>query len=350
MNELYDVWPFNLDSGPEFLVLYALLSLVAFGIGWFASELVASLIERTGGPHVAPTSTAAESLGAYRSSVGPAGPRPLARGTLPGPEDVWAIAWLRDGESGVAEALMAAAVASGWVRGNGTSLTVSSGSPPSDPILADFHTALSWIGDSYLGIRRAAKGIAQRYAPELRASMARAGFERSRNMRTFVSALIVVAGAAMLFVGVVRCARARELHRPHGFLVVEMAALAVATSFVAKRRWESRSARADQYLSWLGNATRSLRQDVLSGRRTSSEEVASTAAISGLTAIAAAPLFLGVSTNDLLGLSQLPTHSGSSSSSSSSSSCSSSSCSSSSCSSSSCSSSSCSSGSSGCGG
>src|SRR5882724_5736016 len=77
------------------------------------------LRERRGARHSRRTSDAART-----------GPSLPSRGEA---EDAWAVAYLRDGERGLAEALFAAATALGWIKGEGNLLTVAVGPRPADP-------------------------------------------------------------------------------------------------------------------------------------------------------------------------------------------------------------------------
>src|SRR6185295_15824964 len=114
----YDIWPINIEGGPEFLFFFFFASAsalaAAWALGWLASMVLESgeadgiRVDPPPPPHGAPP---------YRNPGAFQGRRRLAKGWIPQAEDVWPIAWLRDREDGVAETLLAAAVALGWVRG-----------------------------------------------------------------------------------------------------------------------------------------------------------------------------------------------------------------------------------------
>src|SRR5690242_2053557 len=100
MSSLFDLWPFNVASGPAFLLLYALFGAVAIVGGHVLARLIVARFDRSdvGKPSIRPAT--------YRAS---ATPPALAIGVVPQREHVWTVAYLRDGASGVREGLIAAA-------------------------------------------------------------------------------------------------------------------------------------------------------------------------------------------------------------------------------------------------
>src|SRR5205085_9142454 len=110
---------------------------------------------------------------------------------------------------GVAEALVGAAVALGWLQGNGSGLNVTSAAQGrvGDPMLAAFQQALSTSNNTYWGVKNAAKAVAKQKGPELEAILAQAGLARGVVPRFVNAGSIVAAGAVLGFIGLVRCVR-----------------------------------------------------------------------------------------------------------------------------------------------
>ena len=106
MTELFDFFPFNMPAGPGFLFVYIGLAAVLLFVGTRVRNAVARNLDES----VAPKPPIGGDV--YRSS---AEPGPLMVGVLPQPQQLWAVAWLRDGKAGVAQALLANAVAEGWL-------------------------------------------------------------------------------------------------------------------------------------------------------------------------------------------------------------------------------------------
>ncbi len=128
---LYDAWLFNMGSGPLFLISLLFLSGVALG----SAALLSAIFESGEAPEipVGPVLPPGPS-NVYRQAGLHMTRRRLAIGWVPQPEDAWPIAYVRDGESGVAEALFAMAVALGWIRQTNLGLMVSVRGEPRDPL------------------------------------------------------------------------------------------------------------------------------------------------------------------------------------------------------------------------
>ena len=73
-----------------------------------------------------------------------------------------------------------------------------------------------------------------------------------------------------------------ELHRPRGFLLLEMVVAGTALPWLAGRVAARLSARAERYLDWLETVTEPLRTEVTAGRRTSIDDVKRAAAVDQL--------------------------------------------------------------------
>ncbi|HEU4406522.1 MAG TPA: hypothetical protein VFS43_14750 [Polyangiaceae bacterium] len=296
MEVLFEIWPFNIESGPAFLFFFAAL--------WAASMLVATLL----GDNFAARHEAGEAPGIedeqapvpagsdaapYRARAA-ADPRArrLRIGSPPREGDAWVIAYLRAGREGLVEALSFAAVAAGWVYKWGDKKGQPT-EPVADPLLSDLRARLDGVTQSFEVVHAKAIKTAAKHEPAIVRRIEHAGLARAPYVRRTLGALVVGAGFFDVAVGLVRCVRAEALGRPHGFLFLEMiTGLALAAVYASRRAEQGRSLRADRYLAWLEGATTSLRRDVLAGRAVSPEESANAVAIAGAVPLVAAPLFV----------------------------------------------------------
>jgi uncharacterized protein (TIGR04222 family) len=326
--EAVDFFPLNVASGPEFLLIFAVIGVVGVAVGKLAGQVVASMGD-----------AAPPSEPSTRRDAGSVYHQRYTRGFFPRPDELEGVAYLKNGRAGVRDMLIADAVARNVVyKPTGAPLDrmLVLGRLPADapPLQRDFHAGLTRGGLSYEVVRRVAEATAARHEPRIIAELTRAGLYRTGVASARLTYFLVVLAVAAL--GVLRVLRGVELHRPVGFLEVEIVALVYAASRFSK--FSLRSDRGTAYLDWLEASTGSVRGEVTTGRSRSP-------AIVGIAMIPGLPEFLPMrAPSGLLGSI------GSSDSCGSSSSCSSSCSSSSSCgSSSSCSSSSCGGGG-GCGG
>src|SRR5205085_7492731 len=156
---------------------------------------------------------------------------------------------------------------------SGGTVQINVGGPPTDRVLASFHSNLSPGAGNYALVRTAATRAASLHAPMIEGTLSSAGLLRS-SFVGFVSATAMLGfGALAVLIGVVRIDRGISLNRPVAFLVVELLILALVILFATRARMKGRSRRAERYLKWLEGATTSLRMDVSSARRTSAEDV-----------------------------------------------------------------------------
>ena len=179
---------------------------------------------------------------------------------MPLPEDAWSIAYLRDGQKGAAEALFAAAVALGWITRTTSGLVVNAQGRYSDPLLGALHGMMRPGPATCMAVRACALEAAQQHQPSLEALLAQTGLARSGLVSFIAAGSLLTAGLFVELIAFLRLVLARA---------------------------KARSSRADRYLRWLDGATTSLRIDVVGGRRSTAEDVATVAAISGLAAVAA---------------------------------------------------------------
>ena len=288
MNPLYDVWPFNTESGPAFLFLYA-----AFGIaGFFASLGLARFIGRGRTP--APSAPPAQPPQPYRAAPHVVRER-LRVGWVPQPDEYWAIAHLRGGASGVQEMLIVTAVAQGWLTQDGDSFRVSHAELGPGPLRTFYEklTSAKLEKIATQGVRNAALATANEHATAIESELVDAGLRRDGGTRWRIWLSTMLLGTIVGCIGLIRCVRAEELGRPYELLVVEMVVFTIATLVTAGvLASSSKTSLGDEYLAWLDSATHSLRGDVAAGRRTGAGEVALAVALGGAAAVAAAPIFV----------------------------------------------------------
>jgi uncharacterized protein (TIGR04222 family) len=293
MDRIFDAWPFNIDSGPDFLFFFALLWAASMLVAVLAGEAYAMRREAGEAPGIDDSpSPVGAAPPPYRARPADSARRRLAIGSPPRAGDAWAIAYLRAGHEGLVEALALAAVAAGLVRKEGE----KKGQPveaPADPLLNELHAKLDGVTHDFAAVHAKAFRAATKYEPALKELLGRAGLARDAAVRLALGGAVACAGLVALTVGFVRCWRAEILGRPYTFLALEMLTAAALTAIYASRRARrGRSRRADRYLAWLDDITTSLRRDVLAGRPVSAEESANAVAIGGAVSLVTAPLFV----------------------------------------------------------
>ncbi len=210
---------------------------------------------------------------------------------LPRPGDAWAIAVLRDGARGLAEALLGAAVAASWV-GDGEDIPL-----PDDPMLRALHAELGGVKRQIYVLKRRSIQLAQAMA----GSVARSPVARPESSGRRAYRLTVLAGAAVLAVGAVRGIRASALHRPHGLLLALMLLTAGLTLVFAARAARDPGPAARGYFRWIDIAMRSLGRDVRGGKIKSVPEVSLAVAVYGLDSLQLAPMFVAVELTEVSG-------------------------------------------------
>lgn len=207
----------------------------------------------------------------------------LALGALPTGDDAWAIAYLRAGRRGVTEALVAAAVAAGWLGDDEAPIE-----PPEDARLRALHHAMGKVKRDAGSLREHAAAVAQQLEPAILAALQPYG--RTPRMKVLAFALHALPGVAVALVGWVRCVRADLLHRPHGILDVLVVASVLGALVLGARAMNSTSPRARRYQGWVSDAMQSLRRDVQSGERAEPSDVALAVAAYGVASLHVAPV------------------------------------------------------------
>lgn len=318
--ETFDFWPFDIPPGTEFLFVYAVIALVGISLAKGAQAVALGLAA----PDIRPEQDASAG---YRTP-GRVKTK-LAVGSYPSIDDTLAIAYLRKGKAGLAEAIFIQASAEGWLRPGQTHGQISVYPLPSEASASSRALAANLHATSVTPpqIRAAADRVAQNLAPDLRRELVEQGLLHGAASQTYGFFAFAGVGAAVLAVGVVRMLRGLELGRPVGFLAVETLVVAGVLAVIA--RGKERTDKGDAYYRWIRDSTFSLRQDVASGRAQKPADLALAGALTGVVGVplvAATWLWGGGG-----GWASAATASSDTSFNASSSSCSSSSCSSSSC-------------------
>ncbi len=300
--DLLEFFPFDIADGPTFLALYFVLSVV----GLVATALLArargdavelrlapvasSALEPTA-PSAVPSIGDVVDVVGYR--VAPAEVRRrLAIGSVPASDENWAIAWMRGGVASLTDALLAHAVAEGVLVPSDApkdfDVVVR---PTKDRVLSYFHVMLATAGScvSATRARQAAYETATAVGPELAAEARAAGLERPSAAHAASRRVVLVGGALLLGIGVLRAVRGVALDHPIGYLVGLMLLDAIAT--MALGMVSSASVMRRRYLEWVDASTVSLRADVRSGRRTIPSEVTLAVAVEGAVRLLSSPMF-----------------------------------------------------------
>jgi len=276
-----DEFPFNVPAGTEFLRFYLLLSAAVLVLSWMIRGAVRDRLDQP--QRASPSAPARDS---YRGGQAPAGQ--LEIGRIPGYEDVPALAYLFGGEGRVADTLIADAFLEGWLS---PELTIVAS--PQDAAQRQLHERLAAHGGeklSYGQIQSAARAVAARMSPALRATLERDGLLRTNATRFTLRVIVVGAGALLIAVAVLRIAARSALPGPVPFplwLLLAMLAVGAVTVWMARRDELPRATAA--YRSWLESASHSLLIDVHSGRRRAPDDIGLAVAISGIAVLMAHP-------------------------------------------------------------
>src|SRR5262249_2584240 len=155
---------------------------------------------------------------------------------------------------GIANALIGAALAAGWLAASpddANVLVLSVSEPPTEPTLAQFYQQLRAYKEAKLGVE-AVRGAATRVAGSIGRDVVRAleagGLLRSKETVGRLRAIVLGTGGLVLAVGVIRTARGVSLNRPVTLLVWEMIAVVIVTLLLSRRSLGS-STLKDEYLS-----------------------------------------------------------------------------------------------------
>jgi uncharacterized protein (TIGR04222 family) len=275
---ILDFPPFNIDSGPQFLAIYLVIAVCG---AWLAKAARVQVVARR--------EKAARAASAANEQ--PAGYRipaerwwthwPLTIGSMPMREEHLRIAYLKGGLGGVASALVASAVANGWLAPD-PSGAFGVGTPPAE-VLAEEQALFREVDKrtaTITNVMAAARKVAGRWATPYEDDLLRAGHLRSDATRAAGRWAVIWIGVAILAIGAARAARGIELQRPIALLVVMMIGVVIAIFVIA--RVERISTAGKEYLAWLDATTTTLRADVQAGRDRVPTDILLAASLAGM--------------------------------------------------------------------
>lgn len=334
MDVLYDIPPFNMASGPAFLVFYFILASLGLLAAVGAQIVLGAHLNRGGAPDASLETSPPTIHGSpYRADDERSSSRRcLTIGRLPQAAEHVAIAYLKAGTRGVANMLISTAFAAGWLSAEAEQadhVVLGANQAPIEPAHVMLYERLRAFGSSKIAVEQvhgAATAVAESVEMDIVRELEAVGLLRSEQTVRRLRAIVWAAGSLLLTIGAIRTLRGISLNRPVALLVTEMIGVTVVCALLAARSLRDSSLKAE-YLGWLHDATASLRSDVYAGRRRDLTSVGLTIATTGGAALAVPELAALTSI-----LIPAPIVTGSDESSSSSSGCSSPSCSSSSCS------------------
>jgi uncharacterized protein (TIGR04222 family) len=302
IHETFDFFPFDMASGPAFLAFYFFFALCALGGAIFLRRAIGARIDRAfitpPGPRAA---GAAANADPYRAKgvVAPNDRKRLTMGWIPGVDEHWAIAYLKGGERNVANTMISAAMAAGWLstdREKPGFAYFRSANVPDDAGLLAFHKRLASYQQptlSLFDVRLAAGTATTDIRPELIRDLDATGMERSPATVRKLTRIVWLVGALTVGVGMIRFVRAVELDRPAGFLIIQILLFAFAFWILAFTT-STKSILHREYLRWLDDATISLRSEIRNGRRSNPADVGLAVAVGGASVLAAHSSFAAI--------------------------------------------------------
>ena len=222
----------------------------------------------------------------------PRGHRPLTLGFSPKPAEHLAIAYLRGGNRGVAEALLCAAIAGSWLYPWEGGYYRANLGMPHESTLCRFIATIRVGFYAPAQLAELAGMHATLYEPGLVEELERAGLMAPAAVRRrvkwvrFTPLIPILVGEAIPVFG-----RSAEAGPPNAFLTWAMVLATLFVILAATRARVPVRTVAKAYLEWLDAATTSLQQDVGAGRRRHFEEVTLAVAARGLSVLALVPAF-----------------------------------------------------------
>ena len=279
--DAFDFFPINIASGPEFLLVYLVICVLALAVGKLVATLVASSLDRASVPTKAagwpkPSRFGLPSV-AYHER--------FTIGFLPHPDELVGVGYLKSGLQGIVHASIGEAAATGWLRAVPGGHVVAPPPEHASPASRDFHVSLLRNGYSVSPsqIRAGALATAQNIEESVKKELRAAGLLRSATTLSTARLVGLAFAGGALLLGLIRAVRGVELGRPIILLVLEMALVAYVGRKVS--RPSLRTELGDRYVAWLDAATGSLRLDVQTGRAQTQSDVMLAAALVGASVI-----------------------------------------------------------------
>ncbi len=277
----FDFFPINLPSGPEFLLIYPVICVLAIAVGKLVASLVASSLDRRTEPKTLVEGSKPVRFGAPAVAYH----ERFTIGFLPHADELPGVGYLKHERLGVMNALIGEAIADGWLSPIGSRVFV--GDPPAAatrPALL-MHSYLRRAGydSSPSNVRACALSVAREIEDSVKLEASKAGLVRpSVDVATirFVT-LSFVAGA--LLIGGLRMLYGLDLGHPVSFLLLEMGAVGLVGFKVSSV--PSRTGLGDRYLAWLEAVTGSLREDVSRGEPRARSDMMLAATVMGVALI-----------------------------------------------------------------
>jgi uncharacterized protein (TIGR04222 family) len=290
---LFDVFPWNVESGPAFLAGYASVSILVLSV---LAIFVRTILDRP--------ATEEAPLGIYRS--------PARTLTL---DVAWLAADLRGGLVAVREAMLAALVTAGGLTRADDGTYAVSDAPLDDRSLETLRRRIAHGGKTTAAaLSSEALVVAGLERHARRAVLEAGGLVPSKAQRSRAAWVTSAVAAPLLGIGFVRVLRGVDLHRPIGFLLAMLVGIGIAAIAIAVV--EPRTAAARAWLETMSSDTLSHAFRARTGGA-SVLDAGLAAAVFGLASLDAAPAFAALSSS----LSAAATSSGGSSCSSGGSSC-----------------------------
>ena len=277
---IFDFFPFNVDSGPAFLGIYAGIAIVGLLL---AKAAQVRAIRRSEEAMKAALAVKEQPAGYRTPADRQWAHQPLTIGFMPMREEHLRIAYLKGGINAVADALVASAVAHGWlVIDVFGSLRIGS---PQHGALAEEQALFRRIkvnASSVASVMEAARKVARSMESSYEDDLLRAGFLRTQATRTAGRWTVLLIGAAILGIGAIRALRGVELGRSIGFLMIEMTGVCLGLVVILAARVERITTAGKAYRQWINAATTTLRADVRAGRDQEPVDMLLAASLAGM--------------------------------------------------------------------
>lgn len=271
IGSIVDHWPWNMESDIGFLVVYGVIVATVFGVAWWQMRAMGLKADEA------------------RDNRGPR----LHDGSLPAGADLWTVAYMQGGQKGLAAALVTAAVADGWLVMDGNAFAVKPASP-TEPALRELYQAIR----SYsivATIRKGAFNVAAALIPDIERDLEAVGHRRSAAETLPMHLVVGAAVAAAVVAGFVRIGTRLWLSNVTAEAPMELvtAMFGSVPAAVLLMQASTRASSWTTHLAWLTDVTSALRDDVISGVRTSPQDVVLAVAVAGPSVSVRVPMLKG---------------------------------------------------------